>query len=158
MDEREMTDVYAPVLFSDRAVDDLTAGEARRMAADAELKAVIEGAVAARRILRSDPKARLRWRALNPPDPDDFVLEDQDGRVYAHMEQMDDDHWWAEAYVLTATEPPNFTGDGAYARAREYCEGMAAAYLSIRRLSKLPVHDPGGYEMNRPSRPFRKEQ
>ena len=43
----------APVIYSGHPVEDLTSVEVQRMAVDAELKAVIEGAVAARRILRN---------------------------------------------------------------------------------------------------------
>ena len=54
MDEREMIDMAnAPVLYTDRPIQDLSPVEAQRMAVDAELKAVIDGAVAARRILRN---------------------------------------------------------------------------------------------------------
>ena len=49
-----MTDMAnAPVLYSGHPVKNLSPLELQRMAIDAELKAVIDGAVAARRILRN---------------------------------------------------------------------------------------------------------
>ena len=71
----------------------------------------------------------LTWRALNPPDPDDFLLEDQDGRIYAHAEQMDDDEWWACCYVIEAWEDPNF---GSKKDAFRYCEEMTRLWLFLR--------------------------
>ena len=78
----------------------------------------------------------LTWRPLNPPDPDDFLLEDQDGRIYAHAEQMDDDEWWACCYVIEAWEDPNF---GSKKDAFRYCEEMARLWLFLRGRVKTLV-------------------
>ena len=90
------------------------------------------------------PPVPLHWSAI---DDDDFILKDADGRVYAHMEQMDDDYWWASVSVMEEHEPANFAGPDAYQKARLFCEGMTQIWFRIRDLAKLPVHNPGGYEV-----------
>ena len=148
--------VYEPVLHSDRPVEELNNYEIRQMGADAELKTVLEAASAARRILRHCTNQTLTWKPLNPPDPDDFLLVDEDGYAYAHIEQMDEDHWWGTCYVMDEMEDPNFIGDRAYEKAKQYCEGMTEAWFTIRRMSELPVLDPHCYTILPPTPPILK--
>ena len=81
---------------------------------------------------------------------DDFLLVDQHGRVYAQAEQMDEDHWWAACYALTAFEEANFVGPDAFADARRYCWTLTCAWLMIARARQLPVHDPAPFEFEKP--------
>lgn len=81
-------------------------------------------------------RLQLRWKPLNPEQQggaDDFLLEDQHRRVYAHAEQMDEDTWWANVYVM---ENPgggvHFTGPGAKDNAQEYCEELVHLWSGIR--------------------------
>ena len=84
------------------------------------------------------PQTNLRWHPLNPPNPDDYLLVDQNGRVYAHVEQIDDRCWWACCYVWEAWEDPTFD---TKQDAMEYCEGVTRSWLKvyadIRRLIGL---------------------
>ena len=86
-------------------------------------------------------RLRLTWRPLNPDaggGPDDYLLEDQHRRIYAHAEEVDNDTWWACVYPMEAWEDPHFTGGDAKDKAFRYCEEMVHLWHSIRgRVAEL---------------------
>ena len=90
------------------------------------------------------PTVQLFWE---PIAADDFLLKDQQGRVYARVERMTENRWWGSCNVMSETEPPHFFGSDAFARAKAYCLGMTRVWLQITELAGMPEHDPGGYEI-----------